>query len=127
MEYKKPKGLKIKKVDTSKVKVAKPMKGQKVKSALTPPKAGLKIKRATMPVPSMSTGPGKATKSTKKPTKKKKATTGKIIYMKGGSSKVPSSDRIKEEIKTETMASDMVKMLRLKQRQKTNKKLKGMK
>ena len=117
MEYKRPKKLKIRPLDTQKVKAAKAPEGMPKVKGVSEPSPELKVKKAQLE-PTMKKLSQKA--STKTAKEKSKIP---VIKAKGG--KYYQSDRIKEEIKTEQMADEMVKKLRLKQKIKTNKKLKG--
>ena len=94
MEYKKPKLVKIKKIKPSDVKVAKdsPSAPRKVEQP-----AKMRLKRAHI----TTKGMGLANKPKKKQ--------GKVTRIKRKASKAIQSDRVKQEIKNEQMASDMMK------------------
>jgi hypothetical protein len=113
-EYRKPKGLKLKKFKKPKVQVS--TESPSMPQTVSEPPKNLKIKRAEM---------GDSVKMSdinKKP--KPKSKEGKIIRIKAGGGKYYQSDRIKEEIKTESMVDDMVEALRYGSEKQLNKKLK---
>lgn len=113
-EYKKPK-LKLKKFKKPNVKVSTDSPSMPMKVSEPPAGAKLKIAPVNMKMSDMKE-PAK-----KKMTKKKQGTITRI-KAKGG--KYYQSDRIKEEIKTEQLADDLVEALRYGNEKRLNKAIK---